>query len=92
MKIGKLLERINSQLDSANPQIDRHTVNYYVRQGFLKPRMTRSKRGFVQRWDFSEEDLRVSQIMWRYRLEGVVPRAAFARAQSEKDQGRLPLP
>jgi len=91
MKIGELLDVINSAIDGSDQKIDRHTVNYYVQQGFLRPRMTRSKRGFVRRYEFSEEDLRIAESMWRQRLQGVVPRIAYEKVLAEKDQVRLPL-
>ena len=91
MKIGELLDRVNAAMDKSEHMIDRQTINYYVQQGFLRPKMKKSARSLVRRYDFSDEDLRIAELMWQYHLQGVAPRIAFEKAKKGKDQASLRL-
>lgn len=89
VRTGEALDRINEAFEKDEERITRDVLYYYVRSGFLRPEATRTRRGSIRRYDFSDEDVRLAQIIRRYHAEGISPRIAFEKAMEEKDRPRL---
>lgn len=75
------------QVLKAIPGLTREKLDYYVRQDYLHPQ--KIKHGSIKQKDFSEKDLHLLSIAWRYISNGMFPRLAFEKAEKENKQSQL---
>ncbi len=74
MKTKDLLERVD---------IPRHKLYYLEQKGYVTP--TRIAMGDLEAREFSETDVRLVQVIWKYLKKGFKHKVAYQKALDEPD-------